>query len=228
VTDSVVDYWPLSDGEVHAFFWFMQGSIMVPETRKRLWGAWGFCERHAWGHLAVEAAFRPRFLMGPATLYVDLMERALRCCPPRATPRHLGRCLANRVPCMMCEMNVRAAGSGAAPPARIERGRGVENLRALLVETRPHWQHAMCGPSSGSPTTLRCRLHLLHDLRFMSATEIGAQLRLLIDIQRHLEVYDRSFVWEHRNSADPEDRAALFAAVGWLSSWRPALALLNG
>jgi hypothetical protein len=129
---------------------------------------------------------------------------------------------------MMCEMNVRATGSGAAPPARIERGRSVENLRALLVETRPHWQHAMCGPCSGSPSALRCRLHLLQDLRYMSATKIGAQLQLLIDTQGHREVYDRSFVWEHRNSAGPEDRAALFAAVGWLSGWRAALALLSG
>jgi len=44
--------WPLSDGAVHFFYWFIQGSIMFPDTRDALRGSWGFCERHAWACLS--------------------------------------------------------------------------------------------------------------------------------------------------------------------------------
>ena len=52
----------LSDGEIHYLYWFIQGSIMVPNIRRRLRRAWGFCERHAWGYILVEAAFWQRRL----------------------------------------------------------------------------------------------------------------------------------------------------------------------
>jgi len=60
--------WQLSDGEIHYLWWYMQGSIMDPGVRQRLRRAWGMCGRHAWGALAVETAFRPGFLHGPALL----------------------------------------------------------------------------------------------------------------------------------------------------------------
>jgi hypothetical protein len=73
----------LSDGEIYFLWWFIQGSIMSPMTRKRLWNGWGMCERHAWAFIAVEAAFRGDYLMGPAILYEDLMQRALASFFPR-------------------------------------------------------------------------------------------------------------------------------------------------
>jgi hypothetical protein len=45
------DGWQLSEGEIHFHYWFIQGSIMIPETRCRLRRAWGLCERHAWGSI---------------------------------------------------------------------------------------------------------------------------------------------------------------------------------
>ncbi len=54
---------PLSDGAVHFFYWFIQGSIMFPDTRDALMRSLGFCKRHAWACLSVEMAFRDRFLL---------------------------------------------------------------------------------------------------------------------------------------------------------------------
>jgi hypothetical protein len=96
-----------SDGEAHFLWHFMQGSIMVPETRRRLRRAWGMCARHSFGAVAVEAAFRPRFLHGPALLYEDMMERAVTALKERPGPFQAVR-LARRLraagPCLMCEL----------------------------------------------------------------------------------------------------------------------------
>jgi hypothetical protein len=218
-----IRYWPLSDGEVHAFYWFMQGSIMVPETRHRLWAAWGFCERHAWGHLAVEAAFRPGHLMGPCILYVDLVERMLRC----ASHRRLGRCLDTRSACIMCEMNVYTAGAGAAPASRLARGRDVESIRRLATETREHWQDTVCGACRGDDTGIWCRRHLLAQYRSLPPSLVAEQFRRLAEIYERLSIYDRSFAWDTRFVPSPADRAALFSAIGWLGGWRPLLALFD-
>jgi hypothetical protein len=67
----------LSDGEIHYLYWFIQGSIMVPNIRQRLRRAWGFCERHAWGYILVEAAFYRGFMHGASILYEDLLFLAL-------------------------------------------------------------------------------------------------------------------------------------------------------
>jgi hypothetical protein len=55
---------PLSNGEINFLWWFIQGSIMSPSTRDRLWKTWGMCERHTWGFISVEAAFRQGYMMG--------------------------------------------------------------------------------------------------------------------------------------------------------------------
>ena len=57
-------FWPLSDGEVHYLYGFIQGSIMIPETHFAIHRGWGFCERHAWGAFAVELCFRKLPLLG--------------------------------------------------------------------------------------------------------------------------------------------------------------------
>ena len=72
---SLADLRP-SEGEVYYLWSFIQGSIMIPETRWQLRRAWGMCERHAFVAVAVECAHRRAFLHGPAILYRDLMERA--------------------------------------------------------------------------------------------------------------------------------------------------------
>ena len=67
----------LSDGEIHYLYWFIQGSIMVPDIRHELRRAWGFCERHAWSYILVEAAFYRGYMHGAALLYEDLLTPAV-------------------------------------------------------------------------------------------------------------------------------------------------------
>ena len=107
--------WPLSDGAVHFFYWFIQGSIMFPDTRDALRGSWGFCEHHAWACLSVEMAFRDRFLLGPAILYEELLERAVRHLAIRGLlrRRRLLRAMLAKRPCMACELDIEKAGRGA-------------------------------------------------------------------------------------------------------------------
>jgi hypothetical protein len=220
---------PLSDGEVNFLLWFIQGSIMIPETRRRLRRSWGFCSRHAWGYLGIETAFRPHHLLGPATLYEDLMGHAVTAFSasgPLVRDR-LRRRLSSAGPCMLCELNVRKAGRGAAPPARIKRGRSVAALKNFAQETRNVWEPMVCGECRGTRAVLRCRIHLLEVLRGAEAIDLPAHSRAVANIHDHVSAFGRSCVWEHRGTDRPEDRAAVFSAVGWLSGWRPLLALVN-
>ncbi len=57
-------YQPLSSGEVHFLWWFIQGSIMDIDVFWRLRRAWGLCERRTTAWLVVEAAFRMAFCTG--------------------------------------------------------------------------------------------------------------------------------------------------------------------
>ena len=67
----------LSDGEIHYLYWFIQGSIMVPDIRHELRRAWGFCERDTWSYILVEAAFYRGYMHGAALLYEDLLTPAV-------------------------------------------------------------------------------------------------------------------------------------------------------
>lgn len=105
---------------------------MVPHTRYRLRKAWGFCERHAWGAVLVEASFRHGYMHGPAILYEDLLEPAVRAANfwgPLKSWRLL-KSLRNKGPCMMCEMNLGPEKRGAATADLVERGRGPGKLQA--------------------------------------------------------------------------------------------------
>jgi hypothetical protein len=62
--------WNLSDAEVYFLYWFIQGSIMNPDRRRRLRDAWGLCERHTCGYVTVEAAYYNGSLHGAAILSV--------------------------------------------------------------------------------------------------------------------------------------------------------------
>jgi hypothetical protein len=55
---------------------------------------------------------------------------------------------------------------------------------------------------------------------------VTEQFHRLAAIYERLSIYDRSFAWETRCVPATADRAALFSAIGWLSGWRPLLALL--
>lgn len=220
-------WWPLSDGEIHYLWWFIQGSIMDPGTRWRLRRAWGLCERHAWGALAAEAAFRPNFLHGPAILYEDLLERALHAFELRGPwqTRRLAWGLRVTGPCLMCEMGLGPASRGTARAEIIERGRDSSAIRAFADRTREHWWKGVCGRCLGGGSAPRCRPHLLEAASRGSVIDLPEQRALVEHTLQRLAFYCRSFVWDHRNTETEEDRAALISAVGWCTGWRGLLVI---
>src|SRR6266702_3035680 len=131
----------ITDGEVNFLWWFIQGSIMNPETWEKLMRGGGFCERHAWVHLSVEMAFREWYLLGPAILYRALIDRSQRAFrqPRPASPARLSRRLNPTGPCFLCDMSVDPAASGVSPQRRLERGRHTSPLRAFAVQLEPLW-----------------------------------------------------------------------------------------
>jgi len=215
-------HWQLSDGEIHFLWWFIQGSIMEPDIRRRLHRAWGFCERHAWGALAVEAAFRHGFLHGPAVLYQDLMERALRAFALRGPGQ--GRRLARRLratgPCHLCDLNLSRVAGAHVRSERIVEGRDPRALRAFADQTRRYWGRTVCGRCRGDGSSRRCRPHLLEEVRRRGLSDVASHRGLVEHIVEHLGVYHQSFVWGYHGTETDEDRAALISAVGWCSGWR--------
>jgi hypothetical protein len=212
----------LSDGEVHFLYWFIQGSIMNPDTRRRLQGAWGFCQRHALAHLAVEFAFRRGWVHGCAVLYDDLMERAVR----TVNSGRFGFWLAFRLrqtgPCLMCELGFGPNSPGLAPAELLARGRETSRLRSFAAETLSYWRGFVCAQCTGrtpSPDAPRCRPHLLGDLRHRRPVHLGAQRELIGSIYSAVNRYSRSFRLELQGTDTPADRAGLIAAMGWCSGW---------
>jgi hypothetical protein len=218
----------LSEGEIHYLWWFIQGSIMVPEIRHRLRRAWGFCERHAWGELLVEAAFYQGYMHGPALLYEDLLKPALPafCLQGPLKNLRLARNLRNRGPCHMCEMGYGPESKGIVNPERIERGRDVTQLFTLARRTEKYWEKAICGRCAGNGSIQRCRRHLIEDASMGLIDRFSTHSALVEYIFHHLSLYYRSFRLEFHGTETEEDRAALISAVGWCSGWGIFLSIL--
>jgi hypothetical protein len=219
--------WPLSDGEIHFLYWFIQGSIMIPETRHALHRAWGLCERHAWAALAVEMSFRPTYLHGPALLYQDLLERCLaaftRAGPLRA--QRVARRLRSQGPCLMCKLNVYRAGRGGASLTTIERGRQTAPLYRFAIDHKKYWEQTVCGVCDGSTSHIRCRRHLIEQASGLAEHSVHAGL--VADLLDRVRVLARSYIWENHGTDRPEHRAALISTAGFMSGWRPLLVLLG-
>ncbi len=155
----------LSPGEIHFLWWFIQGSIMNPETRVRLRKAWGMCERHAWGWMVVEAAFRSTYMHGPAVLYEDVMGLALAAFEMHGPGQHgrLRRRLRQKGPCLMCEEGYGHESKGFVKKKIVQQGRDLTELLGLARRTEPYWRNAVCGTCAGTASTRRCRQHLIED-----------------------------------------------------------------
>ncbi|MDA8108058.1 MAG: hypothetical protein M0015_05445 [Betaproteobacteria bacterium] len=218
---------PLSPGEVAFLRSFVQGSIMITETRQRLRSRWGMCERHAIGALAAEAAWRHGYLHGPAILYADLMDRAVRSFGARgpALRRQLRYRLRERGPCLICELGFGPQSEGFIAPDVLAAGRDPAYLREFVRSTEPHWADSVCGTCAGDGAVPRCRVHLLEALRAGAAVDLSAQRALVERIGRQMERFSRSFGWEERGTETPADRAALVSAPGWYGGWGALLAL---
>jgi len=219
---------PLSPGEVHYLWWFIQGSIMQPETRRHLCLAWGMCQRHGFGALAAEAAFRHSYLHGQAVLYEDLMERARRAfdvAGPLAGAR-LARRLRARARCTMCEQGYGPHSQSFIAPGRVDKGRDLSQIRAFLSASRRYWRETVCGRCAASGAQTRCRVHLLEELRSDPSLDLEPHRALIDSISRHLQRYSASFQWELRGTDTAQDRAALVSAAGWCSGWGALLAIV--
>jgi hypothetical protein len=220
--------WPLSDGEIHFLYWFIQGSIMISETRQSLRRGWGFCERHAWAALAVELSFRPKFLHSSALLYQDLLQRVLAVCsgggPLQA--QRLARRLKSQGHCRMCELKSYRAGRGGATQFTVERGRQTEPLCRFVLDHKDFWESSVCGLCRGNASPVRCRRHLIAHPGALDADAVDAHVALLADTRDRLKALAHSYTWGHHGTDRPRDRAALVIAVGFMAGWRPLLALL--
>lgn len=219
----------LSPGEIHFLWWFIQGSIMNPSTRHRLRNAWGLCERHAWGWLSVEAAFRQGYLHGPAVLYEELMGLALSAFDlvgPFQYPRLMRR-LRERGPCLMCEEGYGVHSKGFVKPEVVEKGRNLKWLLELAQRTRPYWTPMICGKCSGNGSLVRCRKHLVEDEASRFPGVVRPARNLVAYLTHHLVRYAQSFRFEFRGTQTQEDEAALVSAIGWCSGWGAFLTIMK-
>jgi hypothetical protein len=220
---------PLSNGEINFLWWFIQGGIMCSATRERLYKGWGMCERHAWGFVTVEAAFRMGYMHGPAILYEDLMNQAEAAFHSRG-PLQIWRSRTNirqRGPCMMCEMGYGPHSKGNADKDRVDKGRDLSELKALAGKTAPFWQKALCGRCAGNDSSQRCRTHLIEDLSQGVTTELPSHVALVAYIAKHIRIYAKSFCWGYQGTETEEDAAALISAIGWCSGWHTFLEMMK-
>ena len=225
---SNVEPFTLSDGEIYFLWWFIQGSIMSPSTRERLWNGWGMCERHAWAFIAVESAFRGDYLMGPAILYEDLMHRALTKLSHRGflKPWRVQKGLNEKGPCLMCEMNYGSDSKSVAGSELLEKGRDLTEFRSFAEKTYHYWEKTICGQCAENGSIQKCRYHLIESMSRGEVDDLSFHLKLVDDIARHIKIYMLSFRWENRGTKTTEDMAALISAVGWCSGWKPLFSIL--
>jgi hypothetical protein len=222
----------ITNGEIHFLWWFIQGSIMTPETRNALLRGYGFCERHAWVHLSVEMAFRRQHFLGPVILYRALIERSVQALRARRRGRLASslRQLKTTGPCFLCALNIDHAGSGAAPAWRLDRGRDSSGLCTFATSLAPFWRSAVCTSCADRGCDMvvppRCRSHLLDDLRSRKPVDLAWQEAMLEEVSVRLARSEASFVAGAEEPSD-QDRAALVVAAGWCSGWRPLLSLLS-
>lgn len=181
------------------------------------------CERHAWGFISVEAAFRQGYMHGPAIVYDDLMRKAARVFDGRSIVKGLHE----KGPCHMCEMGYGPHSKGAARPEFLKTGRDLTGIRALAKRTSPYWQRTVCGICAGTGSAMRCRRHLMEDLSARKIKDLSMHERLVRYIARHMSVYALSFRYEYNGTETEEDVAALISTVGWCSGWKTFLEIVH-
>ena len=220
---------PLSEGEVNFLYWFMQGSIMQLETRWALREAWGLCPRHTAAWLMVEAAFRDEYLHGPAVLYDDIMQRAREAFALHgpAVRMRLAHQLAARQRCHLCALGMAPGTPGFIRGDRYIVGSNPSHWAAFAARTKPWWREAVCGVCDGSGGAVRCRPHLIEDLRHIPHLDPQPHRQLVENIAHHLSRYHDAFSWDRQGTDTLEDRAALVAAAGWTGGWTGLLALTH-
>jgi len=219
----------LSNGEIHFLWWFIQGSIMSPSTRERLWKSWGMCERHAWGFMVMEAAFHQGYMHGAAILYEDLMGRAAHLFGTRWPKTWRIRSgFREKGSCLMCEAGYGPQSRGAAGEKLLITGRDLTEIQQMARLTLPDWSGAVCGICIGEENDLRCRKHLIADLALGKHPNLETHARRVEDMATRLRTYACSFRYGFHGTATRRDMAALIEAVGWCSGWKVLFDILDG
>ncbi|MBW2675631.1 MAG: hypothetical protein JRD89_19860 [Deltaproteobacteria bacterium] len=187
------------------------------------------CERHAWGWLSTEAAFRRGHMHGPAVLYKDLMDRARSAFVIRGHAQgwRIMRTIRARGPCLMCNMKYDSHSKGFMKAERARIGRDLGALQDLAVKTAPYWEKALCGRCAGNDSPQRCRRHLVEEISQGVIKDLSIHVSLVNDIETHMRIYTRSFCHGYHGTDTDEDRAALISAVGWCSGWKPLLSIVE-
>lgn len=213
----------LTEAEVAQLWWFSDGAIMNPQTRRQLWRNWGLCDRHTWAYFVIECELRWQPL-GTAVLYQDLLDRAIAAWPARWAPaavrrRTFGRRFgAGSVSCPTCEYaaHTRRAPGFAAQHRRANRS---ERSRAFVTDCRSTWQRWMCPWCVPTGSGVPCRVHLAAGHPPPDHTDHGALLALQDPLRRCV----RSMT--HGGQPRPETNAALVGVLGWFAGWQGALTL---
>ncbi|MBW2561291.1 MAG: hypothetical protein JRE40_10620 [Deltaproteobacteria bacterium] len=187
------------------------------------------CERHAWGWLSTEAAFRKGHMHGPAVLYKDLMDRARSAFVIRGHAQgwRIMRAIRARGPCLMCDMKYDSDSKGLMKAERARIGRDLSALQDLAVKTAPYWEKALCGRCAGNDSPQRCRRHLVEEISQGVIKDLSLHVSLVNDIETHMRIYTRSFCHGYHGTDTDEDRAALISAVGWCSGWKTLLSIVE-
>jgi len=219
----------LSPGEIHFLWWFTQGMMMCADVREKLHEAWGLCERHAWGWLSTEAAFCQGFLLRPAIVYEDLMERTVAAFDVRRPlqSKRLRKSLKERGACFVCESGFGPDTSGIVKPELVATGGNISEFRSLAHRTRPYWQRSICGRCSGSSSPVRCRKHFVEESDHNTVRDFDLHKELVTVTLDRLVRYCRSFRWGFHDTRTDEEEAALIVGVGWCSGWRTLLSILG-
>jgi hypothetical protein len=214
----------LSNGEVDFLWWFIQGSIMDPGVRVRLYAHWGLCSRHSLAFFVVEAAFRPHLIHGCTILYGELMRRAIQVLDDRGihslVPSRVSRHLLHAAgPCHLCDLGYHERSEGNAPPDRLAQGRDMTNAVRFAADNRRGWLPYVCGRCAGTDSPVLCRLHLIEAMEREGAQTAKSQHANIVSISAHLSTFENAFRWDLRGTDTDEDRGALIGAIGWCSGW---------
>jgi hypothetical protein len=218
----------ISDGEANCILGFIHDGSIAAEPWHRLMGAWGYCERHAWASLAVEMSALEGFVSRSAFLYFDLLRQAVAILARQTSrnQRAAAKRLAERNPCMLCEINPRRR--GWLSDAELAEAKDQTRLRRFAESLAPLWQGNCCPQCIGAESRGRlCRRHLEAAIRAKQSVSLDDDYRYLLSLLPHVENYARSFMWGYRDSDSPEDRAALLSAIGWCSGWSSLAALVG-
>jgi hypothetical protein len=217
----------ITDGEVN----FVRGLIHDGSVDRDSWRAlmdgWGYCERHAWVALSIEMALLDGFCMRSTYLYVHLLERGVAALA-RGIPgeRWVAARRLRQRGCLICDHNPRRR--GILSDEDLAQGKDVRRLRLFAKGLEPLWRNDLCPRCSGTARGGRlCRRHLLEAAKPQTSIDFQDDDRRLSNLLRHLEIYERSFTWEHRGSDGPRHRVALLSAIGWCSGWSHFTALVG-